>query len=299
MEVSKVEKRMSDATAILRDCIAPQLRPTIQPKGYEDNQLLGLCADSAAMSALTSMVDGCATRTRSCGCCGRKGRGVGLSSGMKSSPARAVELLVAEHTALPNDVAGSEPAAAVATLLFSPTWSVDVAARALILERARFCCPVCTIAGRPGLLFELSDAVNGGSAPASALEAVAAQFAKLNTRLQEEQSGKAGARCISLQEAATVAYSLQTMVASLSTIRLFVRGPHGNSKLEKLTMANTQSRLQEFMRQQQATKEESGRVGGGAKAPKKRLPSSGKPKAKTGAVVNITGSTKKKKRRKS
>ena len=76
---------------------------------------------------------------------------------------------VAEHTALPNDVAGSEPATAVATLLFSPTWSVDVAARALILERATFCCPVCTIAGRPGLLFELSDAVNGGSAPASAL----------------------------------------------------------------------------------------------------------------------------------
>ena len=160
-------------------------------------------------------------------------------------------------------------------------WSVGVVAKALILERARFICPACVVATRPGLLLELTDAVSSGTAPPTALETVIATFCRVNNSKQRPK--RTG---LSLQEAAATAYSLQLMAGSIPTMQMFVRQPDGGTT--RLTSKTIAKQLQGFV------EEEVGRQSSGTKTKKKETPAKKKGAKRTSATPSKATPSKKK-----
>eukprot|EP01043_Picozoa_sp_COSAG02_P054975 COSAG02_NODE_6308_length_3665_cov_3.449243_3_plen_329_part_00 len=223
-ELSRVERVLSDGLAMLRQQAPSVLRPNVQPRGYDDRQLLALSRQADGAAAIAAAVRRGAERAQTCSVCGGAGRGV--APGTEEAKLRhAIRWLIQRHSSVVGGSERDENDVEETPLLLVPRWRLDLADRALVLDAVPFACPCCVVAMRSDLLFELVDAANAtggtGTPAATALEEVAEGYAA-----QCRAVGKGHQSRLTLQDAASLAHTLELMAGGLPPlcIRLVLNG---------------------------------------------------------------------------
>ena len=231
-ELSRVERVLSDGLSLLERQAPDTLRPNVLPRGYDDRQLRALCAETKGAAAIAAAAERVAERASACGVCGAAGTAVAPDTDrLETGQLReSVDWLIQRHSSMnasesDSDDDGEDAGDSEELLLrLAPRWRLDLAARALVIEAAPYLCPCCVVATRPELLFALADAAAAsggtGTPAASALDAVVDGYAA-----QERAAGVAkGAARLSLQDAASLAHTLQLMAGGLPPLSVQLSG---------------------------------------------------------------------------
>lgn len=213
-----MERVLRDGLSMLKEQAPCGLRPNVQPRGYDDRQLLGLSRKADGVNAIASAVRRSAERTRSCGVCGAAGRA--KSPDTDDGKLRcAVDWLIRRHSTLADGSDGDDESVQQTPLLLVPRWRLDLADRALVLDAAPFACPCCAVAMRSELLFELADAANAtggsGTPAATAIAEVAEGYAS-----QRGAAGNTQQARLTLQDAASLAHTLELMAGGLPPLSI-------------------------------------------------------------------------------
>jgi hypothetical protein len=219
-ELSRVERVLSDGLAMLRQQAPGSLRPSVQPRGYDDCQLLALSRKADGAAAISAAVRRGAQRTQACGVCGSAGRGITPDT-EEGKLRHAIDWLVQRHSSLVDGSERDEDSLEETPLLLVPRWRLDLADHALVLDATPFACPCCAVGMRSELLFELVDLANAtggtGTPAATALEEVAEGYAA-----QCRAIGKAHQSRLTLQDAASLAHTLELMAGGLPPLSIWL-----------------------------------------------------------------------------